>query len=102
MLAPVNCPTCQVPCGSPITGSGNNGIYRISFDFGTATGAAIITFNPGTHANSQNPVPDKMTWTFDGQTASEYSSRLGGYMTGYIGSPDACVCCQECSVAVLG
>tara|TARA_R100000742_G_C4279452_1_gene104062 strand:+ start:2189 stop:3580 length:1392 start_codon:yes stop_codon:yes gene_type:complete len=102
LMAPVNCPTCQVPCGSPVSGSGNTGVYRISFDFGTDTGASIVTFNPGTDANSQNPVPDKMTWTFDGTTASEYSSYLGGYMTGYIGSPDACVCCQDCDVTVLG
>ena len=102
LLAPAPCPTCQIPCGSPISGSGNSGLYRAVFDFGTSKGAAIITFNPGTDANSQNPVPDKMTWSFDGQSASEYSSYLGGYMTGYIGSPDTCVCCQICSTSISG
>jgi hypothetical protein len=100
--AAVSCPDCQIPCGSPITASGQSGIYRATFEFGISTGAAIITFNPGIGATAQNPVPSKMTWTFDGQSASEYSSYLGGYSQGYIGSPDACVCCQDCNVTVLG
>ena len=108
LLAATPCPSCTVPCGTPIIASGNHGVYRVSLDFGNSQGAAIITFNVGGSDTNDNPVPDKLTWTFDGTTASEYSSLLGGYLTGYIGAADIdasgydCGCCTNCNIGVYG
>jgi len=108
LLAASPCPSCTIPCGGPISASGSLGVYRATFDFGASKGAAIINFNVGGSATNDNPIPDKLTWTFDGTTASEYSSVLGGYLTGYIGAADqdasgfACSCCSDCNVGVYG
>jgi hypothetical protein len=105
LLAVTPCPSCTVPCGSPINASGNFGVYRATLDFGNSKGAAVINFNVG---NNDNPIPDKLTWTFNSQSASEYSSVLGGYLSGYIGAADqdasgfACSCCADCNPAVYG
>lgn len=107
LLASTPCPSCTVPCNTVVNASGNYGVYRATFDFGTSTGAAVITFNVGNTGND-NPIPDKLTWTFDGTAASEYSTVLGGYLTGYIGAADqdasgwACGCCVDCNVGVYG
>lgn len=108
LLAASPCPSCTEPCGDPVSANGNFGVYRATFDFGTSTGAAIINFNVGGSALNDNPIPDKLTWTFDGTAASEYSSVLGGYLSGYIGAADqdgsgyACSCCSDCHVGVYG
>ena len=106
LLAATNCPSCAIPCGSAINGNGGFGVYRATLDFGNSVGAAIINFNVG---NNDNPIPDKMTWTFDGTTASEYSSVLGGYLSGYIGAADVdssnnfgCSCCSDCNTGIYG
>ena len=106
LLAATPCPSCTVPCGSPINASGGFGVYRATFDFGNSKGAAVINFNVG---NNDNPIPDKMTWTFNGQAASEYSSVLGGYLSGYIGAADVdssngfeCSCCSDCNTNIYG
>tara|TARA_R110000744_G_scaffold14874_5_gene41989 strand:- start:6086 stop:7474 length:1389 start_codon:yes stop_codon:yes gene_type:complete len=106
LLAASPCPECIVPCSAtPLTASGGEGVYKATFSFGTDTGAAIINFNVG---NNQNPIPDKLTWTFDGTSASEYSSYLGGYLQGYLGAADQdtsgndCTCCGDCYVAEYG
>lgn len=38
--------TCAIPCGSPIVGTGAQGIYNIDLGLGTATGAVVIKFDP--------------------------------------------------------
>jgi len=105
LLAATPCPSCTVPCGTPINASGGFGVYRATFNFGTQKGAAVINFNVG---NNDNPIPDKLTWTFNGQSAAEYSSVLGGYLSGFIGAADqdasgfACSCCSDCNTTVYG
>jgi len=77
------CVTCQSPC--TVTPSANNaggGQYKATIDLGTAIGAVVLTFSP------QN-VPDKLTWVYDGTTASEYSSQTYGYLQGVIGQASA-------------
>ena len=46
LLASQACPSCTIPCGSPINGSGQTGIYTINLSLGTATGAIVIRFDP--------------------------------------------------------
>ena len=78
-----NCPTCEpaaIPCNTSLTPpSGSFGKYTAEFDAGNTTGAIIVLFNPAT-------IPDRCTWTYDGVSASEYSSPGFGYLQGVIGS----------------
>ena len=76
--APTSCPTCIVPCNSSIGGTGGQGRYYIDFDATQDTGAVIVVFNPAS-------VPDRCVWTYDGVSASEYSSPTEGYLQGVIG-----------------
>mgnify|MGYP003627798682 CR=1 FL=1 len=76
---PQACPACLVPCGGPINGNGGQGQYRINMDLGNDTGAALIFFSP-------QGVPDRVTWTYDGLSASEYSHVTFGYLQGLIGA----------------
>lgn len=74
------CLGCASPCS--VTPSANNaggGLYKATIDLGTATGAVILTFNVFN-------IPDKMSWIYDGVTASEYSSPTFGYLEGVIGN----------------
>ena len=80
--APGSCPTCLVPCGNTITGSGSQGYYTVSFDAGNSQGAVIVLFQPFSF-------PDGVTWTYDGVSASEYSSSSQGYLQGLIGTVGA-------------
>lgn len=80
VLGPVQtCPTCAVPCDTFLTANGGTGDYRLTYDVGNSTGAVIIHFTP-------RLMPDKLTWTYDGTSASEYSSILHGYAQGVIGT----------------
>tara|TARA_R110002167_G_scaffold123254_1_gene302135 strand:- start:1714 stop:3864 length:2151 start_codon:yes stop_codon:yes gene_type:complete len=92
-------------CNSSITGtSGGPGYFIIDLDFGTDKGVAVFTFNTG-HSNTvtaplTNSIPDIMRLEFDGNTTSEYSSLVGGYLTGLIGSTESgnnwdCPGCDE-------
>ena len=70
------------PCtGSFATGTLPVGQYNIDMDAGSTTGAVIVRFYP-------YQVPDRCTWTYDGVSASEYSSPAVGYLQGLIGSVD--------------
>lgn len=73
LLPPQLCPSCAQPCGGSITGQGNQGIYTISLDLGTDTGAVIITFNPASY-------PDGILVEYDGVFYNELSSVYFGYL----------------------
>lgn len=79
LLAALPCDTCTVPCGSGVSGSGGTGQYTVTMNLGNSVGAAIVSFNPAS-------VPDKCTWTYDGVSASEYSTATEGYLQGVIGT----------------
>jgi len=73
-------------CNSSLTGtSGGPGYFIIDLDFGTDKGVAVFTFNTSRRSES---VPDKLVTDFDGVSRSEYSSLVGGYLSGLIGSSD--------------
>ena len=89
LLSAVPCDSCVIPCEDPITfGGGSGGAYTLNIGFGNKIGAAIITFSTGKSSSGYFPVPDMCTWEYNGNTSSEYSSLLGGYMKGLIGVAD--------------
>tara|TARA_R110000851_G_scaffold117098_2_gene243643 strand:+ start:9849 stop:12155 length:2307 start_codon:yes stop_codon:yes gene_type:complete len=84
---PPSIPLCNIPGGfTAISGSIGRGKYNLQVDVGATTGAVIIRFNPGTSGVSM------CTWTYNGQSRSEYS-RDGvpfvdpdtGYLSGLVG-----------------
>lgn len=80
VLGPVQtCPTCALSCNTSLSASAGAGMYRLTYDVGNSTGAVVIQFSPMS-------IPDKLTWTHDGTSASEYSSILNGYAQGLIGT----------------
>ena len=80
---PLACVGCASPCSvTPSATNAGGGLYKAVIDLGSTTGAVILKF---TVFN----IPDKMTWTYDSQTASEYSSPLFGYLQGMIGNEQA-------------
>ena len=85
---PQTCPNpCPIPCTSSLTGTGNQGRYTLTINMGTAVGACVLVFNP-------YGIPDRCTWTYDGVSASEYSSPTAGYMRGIIGSTTSGIVCS--------
>jgi hypothetical protein len=76
------CPECGAgfaDCDGPVNANAGQGVYHVNYDVGSAVGAVVIAFDP------QN-FPDMLTWSYNGLSASEYSSRPHGYRQGYIGS----------------
>lgn len=74
------CVGCASPCTTtPSASNAGGGSYKAVIDLGTGTGAVILTF-------TVNNIPDKMSWTYDGVSASEYSSPTFGYLEGVIGN----------------
>lgn len=80
LLPPVICPACAVPCGGTISASGAQGVYYISTELGSATGAVVIQFNPQT-------VPDGILATYDGAIYNGVSSPIYGWLQGTVGLP---------------
>lgn len=80
LLPPVTCPSCSVPCGGTINASGAQGIYYLSTDLGSATGAVVIRFNPQT-------VPDGIIAVYDGDIYNGVSSPTFGWLQGTAGLP---------------
>jgi len=82
VLGPCNaCPSCGTgieACNTSVTGSGSTGRFLLNYDVGSSVGAVVIKFQPLSQ-------PDQCTWTHDGLTAREYSSRPYGYRQGIIG-----------------
>ena len=89
LLSAVPCESCVIPCEDPIVFPGGlGGQYTLNIGFGNKIGAGIITFNTGMSNSNGFPVPDQCIWEYNGNTASKYSSLLGGYITGLIGIAD--------------
>jgi len=79
ILGPVQpCPDCAVACNTLVNGFGGAGKYFLDYNVGNSTGAVVIRFESFS-------VPDKLTWTHNGISASEYSSSDHGYVQGLIG-----------------
>lgn len=71
LLPQQTCPSCAVPCGSPINGSGNQGAYLVNLDTGNSIGAVIIRFNP-------YGIPDGIKATYDGLVYNKLTSPVDG------------------------
>lgn len=80
LLPPVTCPSCSVACGGTINASGAQGIYYLSVNLGSATGAVMIRFNPQT-------VPDGILAVYDGDIYNGVSSPTFGWLQGTAGLP---------------
>lgn len=80
------CASCINSCGSSVISNNVFGQHNVAVDVGTGTGAVIVEFTVGIDATA------RCTWTYNGITASEYSSPLatGGYLQGLIGSESCC------------
>ena len=88
-----DCPSCitPTPCNSmvfydgtmlfpPTVDDGFRGRYNAEYNAGSGTGAVIVIFSP----SNWNANPSRCTWTFDGVSASEYSSNTFGYLEGLV------------------
>ena len=85
----VPCPSCVVPCGGGLSiGGFSTGLFAIAFDMGTVPGAAVITFSSGVSNTTVTPIPDGLTWSYNGMSSAEGSSLVGGYQKGIIGAQD--------------
>lgn len=71
LLPQQTCPSCSIPCGSPIAGSGGRGIYLVNLDAGTDIGAIIIRFEPYS-------VPDGIRATFNSIVYNKITSPIDG------------------------
>lgn len=65
------CPSCAVPCGIPISGSGGQGVYLVNLDTGTDVGAVIVRFDPYN-------VPDGIRATYNGVVYNKLTSPVNG------------------------
>ena len=66
------CPDCETGCGSSISATGGQGIYLLTLDTGTDTGAIVIGFNP-------RDIPDGIRATYDSVSYNELSAVNDGY-----------------------
>jgi hypothetical protein len=66
------CPECATGCGSSISATGGQGIYLLTLDTGTDTGAIVIGFNP-------RGIPDGIRATYDSVSYNELSAVNDGY-----------------------
>lgn len=88
LLPQVSCPSCAIPCGGIISASGNQGVYYLNTELGTATGAIVVKFDP-------YGVPDGIMATFGGNNYNAVVSPSYGYLQGdtdlptYIGASSA-------------
>jgi hypothetical protein len=79
LLPQVVCPSCATPCGGVITASGNQGVYYLDTDLGSATGAVIVRFDPFS-------VPDGIIVTYNSTYYNGVSSPVYGWLEGALGS----------------
>ena len=82
LLGSTTCAPCGVDCGSlniVRTLGDAKGIFDMTFDYNGNTGASIITFEG-------NSAPSGLYVTYNGNTRTDVSSRVFGYLSGaYIG-----------------
>lgn len=71
LLPQQTCPSCAVPCGSPIYVSGTEGVYLVNLDTGSSIGAVIIRFTPYN-------IPDGIRATFNGIVYNKLTSPVDG------------------------
>tara|TARA_R110000803_G_scaffold192624_1_gene255510 strand:- start:1163 stop:2113 length:951 start_codon:yes stop_codon:yes gene_type:complete len=76
----VTCPSCVYGCGSAAVSSSVYGRHIVNVDIGNTIGAVLIEFTVASPLNAA-----RATWTWNGITASEYSSPNFGYCEGLIG-----------------
>lgn len=80
LLPQTSCPSCATPCGGTISASGSQGIYYVSTDLGTDTGAVVVTFDPIS-------VPDGILAVFNSVSYNGLSSPVYGWLQGSAGLP---------------
>lgn len=80
LLPQTACPGCTTPCGSNVNASGAQGVYYLSTEVGTDTGAIIIRFDPF-------GVPDGIYLYFDTQEYNGVVSPTYGWLQGTLGLP---------------
>jgi len=78
------CASCGYACNSPAVTTSVFGKYYVTVDMGATQGAVIAEFTVGTNSNA------RCTWTYNGITATEYSSPAYGYCQGVIGDENCC------------
>jgi hypothetical protein len=80
LLPQQTCPSCSIPCGGTITANGNQGIYYLNVNLGTAIGAVIIRFNPLN-------IPDGIKAVYNSVVYNGVSSPTYGWRKGTAGLP---------------
>jgi hypothetical protein len=80
LLPQVTCPSCATPCGGSISASGDQGIYYLNTDLGTATGAVVIKFFP-------SGIPDGILAVLNSISYNAVVSPTFGYLQGAAGLP---------------
>lgn len=80
LLPQQTCPSCSISCGSTITADGNQGVYYLNVNLGTAIGAVIIRFNPLS-------IPDGIKAVYNSVVYNGVSSPLYGWRKGTAGLP---------------
>lgn len=78
LLPQQTCPSCSIPCGSTVTANGNQGIYYLNVNLGTAIGAVIIRFNPLN-------IPDGIKAVYNTVVYNGVSSPVYGWRKGTAG-----------------
>lgn len=79
LLPQAVCESCATPCGGTISASGNQGVYTLNTDLGTATGAVIVEFDPFS-------VPDGVIALFNSVYYNGLSSPSFGWLQGSLSS----------------
>lgn len=80
LLPQQTCPSCSIPCGGTVTADGNQGVYYLNVNLGTAIGAVIIRFNPLS-------IPDGIKAVYNSVVYNGVSSPLYGWRKGTAGLP---------------
>jgi hypothetical protein len=79
LLPQVTCGSCIPTCGGTISASGAQGVYNLSFDLGTATGAVVVSFDP-------IGVPDGIIAQYNSTYYNGLSSPSFGWLQGSLSS----------------
>ena len=80
------CTSCITACGPTPVAQTVFAQSKVTVDVGVGTGAVLVEFTVGATSTA------RATWTYNGISASEYSSPLivGGYLQGLIGDEGCC------------